>query len=90
MQSKQQKLFALKLINQILTRFNLYLMKNPNFNEEKRTHKYLKKTINKGLKKNKIALNNLFILFICVIFYATVKIVISLNFETEIKEDYEC
>ena len=43
MQFKEQKLFALKLINQILIHINLYLMKNPNFNEEKRPHIYLKK-----------------------------------------------
>ena len=50
---------------------------------------FLKKLVNKGLKEIKISLFILLILFICAIVYVIVKIVISLNFITEIREIFE-
>ena len=58
--------------------------------EEKMTAEiFLKKLVNKGLKEIKISLFILLILFICAIVYVIVKIVISLNFITEIREIFE-
>ena len=58
--------------------------------EEKMTAEiFLKKLVNNGIKEIKISLIILFILFIFVIVYVSVKIVISLNFITEIKEIFE-
>ena len=58
--------------------------------EEKMTADiFLKKLVNNGLKEIKISLIVLFILFIFVIVYVSVKIIISLNFINEIKGIFE-
>ena len=62
---------------------------NLNDEEKMTTDMFLKKLVNNGLKDIKVSLIVLFILFIFVVVYVSVKIVISLNFVTEIKGIFE-